>query len=222
MSTELFLSLLYLRSRRLRDLLLTALVGAVTTGARPQLIPVVLVILLAPLFRTTPPPRRRLWAIGMFVAACLPWLLPTCHLAAKVTPHSAAWSAYAEQLYSQWKWRLDKPHAYIGAGDFSAHYLGLRFGAHIFGWLGIGFGFLRSVFAMVFGGALAITGLVCYWRKRRLIDRSFWETHRTWLLLHVAIIFCFLPANQRYYLVVFPSLLVAIQLGLRPCLAAGA
>jgi hypothetical protein len=72
----------------------------------------------------------------------------------------------------------------------------------------------------VVGSVLAVAGLVCYLaRVRRLGDRKFWTFHAPWALTHIAVIFISLSPAQRYYLIIFPLLLVALLRGvleLRP------
>lgn len=214
LSAELLCAVLYERSGGVRHLIGAALLGAAATGVRPQLILVAAVILVAPLRRRRAPARLWLIATGTLVGACFLWLAPTAYLQAKLTPGMPAWLVYPKQLYGQWQWRLDKPQAYIGAGDFTPKYLGLRFGAHILGWFGVGFGLLRSAFALALGGLISLGGLAIYVRHLQPADREFWREHRAWALLHIAIIFCCLPANQRYYLIIVPLLVIAIQRGL--------
>src|SRR4029453_1750214 len=45
------------------------------------------------------------------------------------------------------------------------------------------------------------------------LDRQFWKFHTPWLIVHIAIIFVSLSGNQRYYLIVFPPLLVIMLRG---------
>ncbi len=214
LSTQLFCALLYRRSGRLRDLLGAAAVGAIATGVRPQLFAVAVVILAGALLQRRPPARVWLIGFGALIGGCLCWLLPTFYLQAKVTPDLPSWQAYPAQLYSQWRWRLDKPHAYIGASDFSVRYFGLRFGAHFLGWFGVGFGFLRlGALTLVPGALLVLTGVSVYCARFPASDREFWNTHRSWALLHIVIIYCVLPANQRYYLIIYPLVLTAMGRG---------
>ena len=213
-SAELFAALLYRRNGRVRDLLGTAILGAIATGLRPQLFAVVVVILGSALRHRRAPARFWWIGFGLLLGAGFCWLIPTFYLQAKVTPELPTWQAYPAQLYSQWIWRLDKPHAYIGASDFSARYFGIRIAGHILGWFGVGFGFLRlRAFTLIPGAILTLAGLISYYRFFPESDRDFWKTHRSWALLHIAIIFCVLPANQRYYLIIYPLVLTAMWRG---------
>jgi hypothetical protein len=213
-SAELFCALLYRLNGRWRDLLGAAALGAITTGLRPQMFAIVVVVLAGALWQQRPGARACWIAFGVLIGGSLCWLIPTCYLQAKVTPNLSGWQAYPAELYSQWKWRLDKPHAYIGASDFSARYFAIRIAGHWLGWFGVGFGFLRLGAWTLFPGAvLALSGLILYWRRFPAADREFWKTHRTWALVHIAIIFCVLPANQRYYLIIYPLVLTAMWRG---------
>src|SRR5205814_6057668 len=44
-------------------------------------------------------------------------------------------------------------------------------------------------------------------------DRQFWSFHTPWVLAHVLIIFICLPPTQRYYVIIYPLLLVALLRG---------
>jgi hypothetical protein len=214
LSVQLFFALLYRRNGRTRDLVAASLIGAAAAGVRPQLIAVVAIILAVPLAQRRA--SAKIWLVGMgtLIAGCFFWLLPMWYLQAKLAPDLPAWLVYPKQILQQWRWRLDKPKVYIGAGDFSPQYLGLRFVFHFFGWFGVGLGFIKSVFALVAGSLLAVCGLVTYFYQFREEDREFWKVHWIWAVLHVLIIFCCLPPYQRYYRVIMPLLLVVVLRGL--------
>jgi hypothetical protein len=76
--------------------------------------------------------------------------------------------------------------------------------------LDVGLGFLWSPFTLVAGTLVAACSLVVYTARLDDQDRGFWRTHWAWVLVHIAIVFCFLPADQRYYLMIVPLLLVAL------------
>jgi hypothetical protein len=83
---------------------------------------------------------------------------------------------------------------------------------------GLGFGFLQSWAALFAGGLIVTFGFAAYlFGRREPNDRQFWRFHLSWALLHIAIIFVCLPANQRYYLVIYPLLLVACLRGFCDC-----
>ncbi len=214
LSAQLLCALIFREKGRTRDLLGAALFGAAASGVRPQFFAVALVIILLSLGKRRASRGRWLLGIGALVGACLLWLLPMWYLQARLTPGMPAWQVYPAQVYSQWRWRLHRPNIYIGAGDWSPGYLAQRFTFHIFGWLGVGLGFMRSAFTLAVGFLIFIAGLVFYFRQFNEEDRAFWRTHRGWAALHVAIIFCCLPAHQRYYLIIMPLVLVVLSRGL--------
>jgi hypothetical protein len=49
--------------------------------------------------------------------------------------------------------------------------------------------------------------------RRGLQDQRFWKFHAPWALVHIAIIFICLGGKQRYYLIIFPLLLIALIRG---------
>jgi hypothetical protein len=121
---------------------------------------------------------------------------------------------YPELVYGQWRWRLNLPSVYIGAGDWSPHYLGMRVVRHILGWFWKGFGFIQSPRVLITGIVLTTCGIIAYFRfGREAMDQRFWGFHGPWLLVDIAIVFIALPGDQRYYLMVFPPLLVIMLRG---------
>ena len=155
-----------------------------------------------------------IFALGTLLAGCLLWLLPMWYWQSRLRPDVPAWLVYPKLIYSQWQWRLHKPQTFLLAGDWSPRYLALRFANHILGWFGLGLGFLQSWAALIAGILIVAFGLAAYLlRRRELNDRQFWKFHGPWALVHVAIIFVCLPATQRYYLVIYPLLLVALLRG---------
>ncbi len=213
LSMEILAALLFLRSGRRGMLSLGAILGAAAIGTRPQLAPVALAILFLALRTRAAAARVWLLAFGMFAAASLVWLVPTWYLMARLRPDIPAWAVYPELFYKQWQYGLDKPQVSIFAGGWSLRYFALRFGEHIFGWFGLGFGFLEHWSFLILGTVLSAAGLFLYLRRRP--DAGFWRFHLPWALLHVVIIFVCIPPSQRYYLIIFPLLLIAILSGLR-------
>ncbi len=198
-----------------------ALAAALAAGVRPQNVGVVLLILVLGMARSRPGARRWVMGTGAFASGCLLWLLPTAWLQAR-TPEAAGdpW-AYPRQLLAQWRWRLDQPKAYVGATGQTSALLVYRLEHHPLGWLTRGFGFpLDQVWGWL-GIGLAVLGWTFYalrWRARGrggapARDLAFWRVHLPWALVYVAMIFCFLPGDQRYYLPIFPLLLVAMAAG---------
>jgi hypothetical protein len=210
LSAQLFGSLLFRHEGRTRQLIATALFGAAAAGVRPQLFPVASLILVTPLLQ-----RRvsaKIWLTGgaIFIAACLLWLVPTWYLQSKLPGPVSGWHAYPAQLYSQWRWRFDHPGVFIGSGHLSTLDFAKRFALHILGWFGIGLGFLWSPLTLIVGTLLAACALVSYVARFDDRDRNFWKTNWGWFVLSIAIVFCFLPGDQRYYLIVMPILLTLL------------
>ena len=213
LSVQLFCSLLFRNEGRTRQLITTALFGAAAAGVRPQLLPVALLILVAPFFR-----RRAgagIWFTGgaIFVAGCLLWLVPTWYIQSTLPGPVTGWRSYPAQLYSQWLWRFGQPGVFIGGSHITLLYFAKQFALHILGWFGIGLGFLWSPPTLIAGTLLALFSLVVYAARFNEQDRNFWKTHWAWALFQIALVFCFLPADQRYYLVIMPLLLVALLRG---------
>jgi hypothetical protein len=211
LSIELFCSLQFRQQRGTRQLIAVALFAAAATGVRPQLFPVALLILVTPLYRADA--KRSLISVAILVGGCLLWLLPTWYIQSTLPGPVPGWRSYPAQLYSQWLWRFGRPSIFIGSSHITLLYFAKQFALHIFGWFGIGLGFLWSPFTLVTGTLLAACGLVVYIARFDGHDRSFWKTHWSWALLQVAIVFCCLPADQRYYLMIIPLVLVTLLRG---------
>lgn len=215
MSAELLAGICFLRQKKTSLIVWAALMGAAAAGVRPQLFPVVALILGISLKKGSANGKTWWLSYALLVAGCLTWLLPMWYLQAQLRPGEAFWRVYPELVYSQWRWRLDRPSVYIGAGDWSPRYLAIRFAQHILGWFGVGLGFLQSPVVLVIGAMIALFGLAAYsFRHQDLEDRNFWKFHAPWALLHIAIIFVCLSGKQRYYLIIYPLLLVALMRGL--------
>jgi hypothetical protein len=90
----------------------------------------------------------------------------------------------------------------------------MRFVRHILGWFWKGFGFIQSPRVLGAGIGLTTCAIIAYFRfGREAIDQRFWGFHGPWLLVDIAIVFIALPGDQRYYLMVFPPLLVIMLRG---------
>lgn len=213
-SAEILAALCYVRRGRFASLVTGSLFGAAAVGTRPQMFLVVLAILVIALLQRRAGTKMSMLAVATFIAACLLWLVPMWYLQWRLRPDVSGWLVYPKLVYGQWSWRFDKPSVYLGAGDWSPQYIGLRAVKHFLGWLGLGFGFLVSFPAIIIGCVLTVSGLASYllWRREKE-DQEFWKFHRGWALLHILIIFVCLPATQRYYLIIFPLLLVALLRG---------
>ena len=213
-SVEILAAICFLRSGRLASLLTAALFGAAAAGTRPQLVLVVFVILGTALKQRRAPLKTSILAWSAVIAGSLLWLLPMWYTQWQLKPEMDAGAVYPKLVYTFWQGRLHKPSMYLFAGDWSPQYLGTRFAFHILGWFGLGFGFIQSWTAFFIGTTIAAIGLAAYLiRPREIDDRQFWKFHIPWALVHIAIIFISLPATQRYYVVIYPLLLVALLRG---------
>jgi hypothetical protein len=191
-----------------------AVMGAAAAGTRPQLFPVVAVILATPLRQRSVNVKTWLFAYALLFGGCLVWLLPMWYMQSQLRPSEPFWRVYPELAYGQWSWRLNLPSVYIGAGDWSPQYLGMRFVRHILGWFWKGFGFIQSPRVLAAGIVITACAIVAYLRfGRDTIDQRFWTFHGPWLFIDIAIVFIALPGDQRYYLMVFPPLLVVMLRG---------
>ena len=213
-SAEILAAIYFVKRGRLSALLTTSLFGAAATGARPQFILVVIIVLALALKQRRAGVKMSILAAGVLVFGCLLWLLPMWYSQARLRPDLPAWSVYPKLLYVQWSWRLHRPSTYLVAGDWSPKYIGMRLAYHFGGWFGVGFGFLRSIAALITGIAVVSFGFAVYlFSRREPVDTVFWKFHAPWTLAHTAIIFVCLGSAQRYYLIVFPLLLVALLRG---------
>ena len=214
MSAELLAAVCFLKQKKRGVIVWAALMGAAAAGVRPQLFPVVAVILAVPLKKTSVSAKTWWFAYAVLIAGCLIWLLPMWYMQAQLRPDEPFWRVYPELAYGQWRWRLDLPSVYIGAGDWSPHYLGMRFVTHILGWFWKGFGFIQSPRVLAVGIVLTMCAIIAYFRSGNdAVDQRFWKFHGPWLLIGIAITFVALPGDQRYYLMVFPPLLVIMLRG---------
>ena len=209
------LAVLWFTKRNSRSaMVFAALLGAATAGARPQLILIVFIVLATGLKQAKANWKLWLFSTAILIVACMAWLLPMWYLQAQLRPDLPGWLAYPTQVYAQWRWRLDRPHVFIGAGDWSPRYLSLRLGEHILGWFGLGFGLLQSPIFLVIGTALILVGFFAYFASPRSEqNQTFWKFHRPWAIVHFLTIFICLDAAQRYYLIIFPLLLIALLQG---------
>ncbi len=187
-----------------------ALLGAAACGVRPQLFPVALVILLWPWRGQM---KLSILAIAILILGCAAWLLPMSYTQWRLHPEIPFWSVFPKLAWHQWQWRLDKPGVYVGAGDWSAKYLGTRAAFHFLGWFGLGFGLIKSPAIFLIGVTIVIGGFVSYFARVAKRDGEFWRFHAPWALTHVAIIFITLSPAQRYYVLIFPLLLVLLLRG---------
>ena len=215
MSAELLAAISFLQQKKRGPIVWAALLGAAAAGVRPQLFPVAAVILGIPLKRASANAKTWSFAYALLIAGCLVWLLPMWYTQWQLRPDEPFWRVYPELAYGQWRWRLNRPSIYIGAGNWSFHYLGVRFASHILGWFSKGFGFIQSPRVLAAGILLTMCAAITYLRfGYDATDRQFWKFHASWLVVHIAIIFVSLAGDQRYYLMVFPPLVVVMLRGL--------
>jgi len=213
LSVQLFCSLVFRNSGRNKPLIALGLFGAAAVGVRPQCLPVALLIFITSLFQRRAGAKIWLTGSAIFVAGCLLWLVPTWYIQSTLPGPVPGWRSYPAQLYSQWLWRFGQPSIFIGGSHITALYFARQFAVHILGWFGVGLGFLWSPFTVLAGALLAASALVFYAARFNNRDRNFWKTHWAWALLQVVIVFCSLPADQRYYLVIMPLLVVTLLRG---------
>ncbi len=218
-----------------RWLAATAVAGAVDVGVRPQNIGVVLLILVLTILAVRRPSMRRRWTMGLgvFLGVGLLWLLPTMLIQARAPEAAGDLLAYPRLLLMQWRWRLDQPKAFIGAeGPAGGESMWLyRADHHVLGLLTRGFGFELNTVRGWCGIAVLVAGWVFYalrdrvrWLLPPLDDegpRAFWRQHLPWAVVYYLTIFCFLPGDQRYYLPIFPLLILPAVLGWRSVTAGG-
>src|SRR5205814_8690964 len=101
-----------------------------------------------------------------------------------------------------------------GAVEWRADYSGGGAAARFLGWVGLGVGFLHAPLVLAVGVTIALVGVSAYVVSRQGVqDQRFWKFHVPWALVHIAIIFICLSGKQRYYLIIFPLLLIALIRG---------
>jgi hypothetical protein len=216
LSSEVLAAVYFSRNGRRPALLATALLGAAAAGARPQLILVVAVVLATALI--SGPQIERKWKMvswACLIGGSLLWLVPMWYIQSQLNRSVAAGAVYPELVYKFWAGRLDKPNMYLFAGRWSLGYLAGRCAFHFLGWFGVGFGFLQSWPAFALGSSISVLGVLTYFvTNKQREDAAFWKFHSPWALVHIAAIFISLPASQRYYVIIFPLLLVLLLRGL--------
>ena len=215
LGTEIFAAICFTRNGRRSALFLTAVLGAAAAGARPQLILVVAAVLATAQILGPRLPRK--WS-GLswvcLIGVCLLWLGPMWYIQWQLHPNVPMESVYPKLVYKFWSGRFHKPDIYLFAGVWSPKYLAIRCIFHFLGWFGVGFGFLQSWTALVLGSAASIAGMGAYlFRPKTMEDRHFWKFHLPWALVLVTGIFISVTASQRYYVSIFPLLLVALLRG---------
>ena len=217
LALQLLFAFRYEREKRLRFLGFSIFAGALCAGFRPQMTFLVFLILILLLVWSKATNRTRLLGIVLLIVFCALWLVPTMISQAQLPESGGDWAAYPKQLWKQWRWRLDRPNEYLGAGDFSPRYLYNRIRKHWYGWFRYGFGFdARSPLGLA-GYGLYLAGIFLYFRRglfRRAEHAGFWKRHLPWALFLIATVFFASPDHQRYYTAIFPLLLFPALSGL--------
>jgi len=220
LALQLFAAQAYRHSERqsLGPLALVGLAGAFAAGARPQNFAVILLILILTLTTGRSSPKIWSFGIGIFVLGCLAWLVPTMWLQAQTSAANGDWLAYPHQLWNQWLWRLEKPKVFLGATGQTTEILLAQLDRHFVGWLKRGFGFGPNLISGWLGiGVLAIGWALHFVDRRRAHSdgtaAAFWRHNLPWAVAYVAVIFCCLPGDQRYYLPIFPLLVLPAVAG---------
>jgi len=213
---QLLASHLYTKHKTLRWLVLVALCGALCSGMRPQNTGIVLLLTLQAVGFAQPRSARHwLAALALFILLHLAWLLPTMWTQSR-TEGSPGMGAYAAQLLHQWRWRLDKPEVFLGAGEVGTSRVVERVAAHWGGWFYYGFGF-RDTFQGIAAALFFLMGWIIYlWHRtfwRDPAHRTFWYQMLPWALLYSLTILICLPHDQRYYVPIYPLLILGAVVG---------
>jgi hypothetical protein len=198
-------------SGRLRDLSIMAFAAALATGLRPQFIGVALVLVVTALILTRS--RVRAWGLTLcvFLLGNSLWLAPTCILQARTAQSHGSVMAYPNQLLKQWRWRLDKPTVFIGAGGLQADRVEARIRSHVGGWVRNGFGIRPGRQHKLMRWGLFAAMILTLIRQRR---HPFWKMQLPWAITLILIVFCCLPEDRRYYVAVAPLIWIAALGGL--------
>lgn len=212
LSAEVLAAVYFSKTGRTSALIAIALLGAAAAGVRPQLILVVFTVLATAVLRGPQIPRKRIALAWLaLICGCLLWLLPMWHMQSQLKPDVAAGTVYPELVYKFWAGRLDKPQMYLFAAPWTVKYLAVRCAFHFLGWFGVGLGFIQSWPAFIIGTLVSVAGVGAYaFTRKSAKDTEFWKFHGPWAVVHIAAIFISLPASQRYYVVIFPLLLVLL------------
>ena len=215
LSAQILAAVCFAQSGQRRWLIATGVLGAAAAAGRPGLALVVFVVLTTTLVKGPKIPRG--WWIGWMtlVGSSLIWLIPLWYTQWRLRPPAVATEAvYPHLVYNYWAGRLHSPNVFLFAGKWTAEYLATRFVFHILGWFGLGFGFIQSAAIFFAGTAIALVGLAAYiLGQKQPADGRFWRFHAPWALVHITLIFINVPAHQRYYLVIYPLLLVSLLSG---------
>src|SRR4029079_17292966 len=90
-SAELLAATCFLKQRKRGLIVWAALMAAAAAGTRPQLFPVVAVILGIPLKQASVNARTWLFGYALLIAGCLLWLLPMCYTPWQIRRNASLW-----------------------------------------------------------------------------------------------------------------------------------
>ncbi|MFL6514549.1 MAG: glycosyltransferase family 39 protein [Chthoniobacterales bacterium] len=215
LSAQILTAVYFSRTGARRALLVAGMLGAAAAGTRPQLILVVSVVLATALLAGPSVGGKWAWlGWACLLGGCLMWLVPMWYIQSELKPQVSAGSVYPQLVYKFWAGRLDKPSMYLFAASWTFKYIATRCAFHFLGWYGVGLGFIQSWPALILGTLVSTIGVAAYlFGLRGPADASFWKFHTPWAVVHIAAIFISLPATQRYYVVIFPLILVPVLAG---------
>ena len=219
MAVQLGLVFRYLDHRQRGWLVGAAIAGAIGVGLRPQNVLAVGLMLLGGV-AVAGGRKRDAWMAGAVLGAgCLAWLVPTMWLQAGTPQADGDWLAYPARVLEQWKWRLDKPTVFVGAGNWSWDYLLRRTYRHTLkAWyvLGMGWGADQGMLGWSCAGlyGLGLWRYVGRFREQGSRHRALWRHALWWAPVYVLTIFICLPPSPRYYLPIAPLWVLPAASGL--------
>lgn len=198
-------------------LIFAAICGGIAAGFRPQNVGVTLLLVIAARWLGGRSWKEVGLAVLAFTVVCLGWLIPMM-IAQAQAMHTDNLFVYFERVNNQWTSRYTKPNTFIGAGDWSAKFLIDRFAKHFgWAWFYLGFGFHPQKALGVIGYLLLAAAAIGLFFKKRgetvPAQPKFWRWQLVWAVPYVLTIFICLPADPRYYVPVFPLILLPVVLG---------
>jgi len=185
-----------------RYLYLAALAAGVGIGFRPQSAFATILILTVPLT------KKFKWTRLAIVVLIL-LLITFSYILIILVTHDGI-GGYVRATYSQFMWRLDKPHISVLGSSFSPSYILHRLDRFARALLVFGFGMGKQkiyrflIMIIMFSGWILF--LVRVPGKKNLI-----VSNLPWMVCYVLMIMIFLPANPRYLCPVIPmGVLIAV------------
>jgi hypothetical protein len=207
-----------LQAKERRNALLWAgLCGAAAAGFRPQNFGIALLLVIVARWLAGRSGKEVAAAAGVLAAGCLAWLIPMMVVQAQAA--GGDFFSYFDRVHDQWVSRYKNPNTFIGAGDGSAGFLLTRFGKHFgWSWFYLGFGLDPRTVAGIAGLVLVVVGAgFFFWnlkKNRTVFPAGFWAWQLVWAVPYVLTIFICLPADPRYYVPIYPLLLISVMVGL--------